>query len=119
MCVQTSYQGGASTNDVTAGAFSISVSSGTRTPSAAPIWVSGFVHVLLGNGDGTFQDPLTFVTNNGPRTAVAGDFNGDGLPDIATGNLSRGRDSCDSGHLWDSISLLPGLGNGQLGPPTS
>ena len=38
--------------------------------------------VLLGNGNGTFQSPLT-VTGGGCRVAV-GDFNKDGFPDLVT-----------------------------------
>jgi hypothetical protein len=39
--------------------------------------------VLLGNGNGTFQSPLT-VTGGGCGVAV-GDFNKDGIPDLVTG----------------------------------
>jgi uncharacterized protein (TIGR03437 family) len=42
---------------------------------------NGGVYVLLGNGDGTFQQPLT-VTSYGYGVAV-GDFDGDGRPDLA------------------------------------
>src|SRR5579863_3104032 len=38
--------------------------------------------VLLGNGDGTFQSPLT-ITGAGCNVAV-GDFNKDGVPDLVT-----------------------------------
>jgi M6 family metalloprotease-like protein len=87
--------------------------------SVAPTWISGFVLTFLGHGDGTFDEPLSFVTNNGPRTVVAGDFNGDGVPDVATGNLSYGYNCEAFNHLWDSVSLLPGLGDGRLGAPAS
>jgi hypothetical protein len=41
------------------------------------------VGVLLGKGDGTFQDPkITSVACN-PNWVTVGDFNGDGIPDIA------------------------------------
>ena len=46
------------------------------------IGVPGALDVLLGNGDGTFQAPLTF---SGPFTApqaLFGDFNGDGRTDV-------------------------------------
>jgi hypothetical protein len=47
----------------------------------------GFITVLLGNGDGTFQPhqdsyPASWV----PLSITAGDFDGDGNPDIATAN---------------------------------
>jgi hypothetical protein len=45
---------------------------------------AGYVSVLLGNGDGTFQPPATFPTKGlaAGQMAIA-DFNGDGKPDIA------------------------------------
>jgi hypothetical protein len=46
------------------------------------------VSVLLGNGDGTFQDAVNYDTGAGDFTKamVIGDFNGDGVPDIAVAN---------------------------------
>ena len=50
--------------------------------------------VLLGNGDGTFQTAVPYVVASGGSNAygvAVGDFNADGLPDIAiasTGNVS-------------------------------
>jgi hypothetical protein len=42
------------------------------------------VGVLLGNGDGTFQTTSSgFSSSNGLGGVAAGDFNGDGLPDLA------------------------------------
>jgi hypothetical protein len=38
--------------------------------------------VLLGNGDGTFQSPVTYSLPIGPYLVI-GDFNGDGKPDLA------------------------------------
>jgi hypothetical protein len=43
----------------------------------------GSVAVLLGKGDGTFQDPVQYSPFNYPSTLAVADFNGDGLPDIA------------------------------------
>ena len=94
-------------------------SGGDLVGSVAPYWASGFVFILRGNGDGTFQDPIAFATNKGPRSVVIGDFNGDGVPDAATGNLWYGY-FCESfDHLWDSVSILPGFGDGRLGPAAS
>jgi hypothetical protein len=78
---------------------------------------TGEVNVLLGNGDGTFQAPMTFRTAEGPVTAVVGDFNRDGIVDVATGNQTEQYDGVCDGYagLWDSISILPGLGGGRLG----
>lgn len=44
--------------------------------------------VLLGNGDGTFQPQVTFPMGNFPYGVATGDFNGDGLPDMAISNFS-------------------------------
>ena len=47
---------------------------------------SGAVSVLLGNGDGSFQGPRNFVAGDGPWSVAVGDFNGDGLQDLAVAN---------------------------------
>jgi uncharacterized protein (TIGR03437 family) len=44
----------------------------------------GGVDILLGKGDGTFQAAVTYFASYGGTGPVAsGDFNGDGLPDLA------------------------------------
>jgi len=47
-----------------------------------------FVSVLLGNGDGSFASPLQFETGTAPSSVAMGDFNGDGLPDLAAVNYA-------------------------------
>lgn len=42
------------------------------------------VSVLLGNGDGTFQAPLTATVGVNPRYVAVGDFNGDRVQDLGT-----------------------------------
>ena len=60
------------------------------------------VTVLLGKGDGTFEAAKLYgATPLGQRSVVVGDFNGDGTPDLATGQEFGG-----------SIALLLGNGNG-------
>jgi len=45
------------------------------------------IAVLLGNGDGTFQPPVTTPVPNAYAPFVVGDINGDGVPDIVTPGL--------------------------------
>ncbi len=42
--------------------------------------------VLLGRGDGTFQDPLVYALDEGPISVTAEDFDDDGFPDLAIAN---------------------------------
>src|SRR3989442_8669497 len=44
------------------------------------------VSVLLGNGDGTFQAPLTFHARRSPAFVAVADFNGDSKLDLAVAN---------------------------------
>jgi hypothetical protein len=44
------------------------------------------VSILLGRGDGTFEPPQEFATENGTASLVVADFNNDGMPDLATAN---------------------------------
>ena len=46
------------------------------------------VEILLGTGHGTFAAPETFAAGLLPVALVAGDFNGDNIPDLATANYS-------------------------------
>jgi hypothetical protein len=69
------------------------------------------ISILLGNGDGTFQAPMTFPTRNPPRRLVTADFNGDGNLDIATVNSTN-----VSGPANNSVSLLLGTGDGSFTP---
>jgi len=50
----------------------------------------GWVSVLLGNGDGTFQPGVKYTYNSASdaRSLVVGDFNGDGHPDVAVLDLN-------------------------------
>ena len=42
------------------------------------------VHVLSGNNDGTFDAPTNYSTGWSPSVVLTGDFNGDGISDLAT-----------------------------------
>ena len=65
------------------------------------------VSVLLGNGDGTFQTPVRYQVGTGASSVVVGDFNGDGIPDIAV--ISAG----------NTVSVLRGNGDGTFRDPVS
>ena len=66
------------------------------------------VSVLLGNGDGTFTAPQAFPAGIGSFTAgiTVGDFNGDGLLDIAVVDA-----------LNNNVDVLLGNGDGTFQPP--
>jgi FG-GAP-like repeat/Abnormal spindle-like microcephaly-assoc'd, ASPM-SPD-2-Hydin len=68
--------------------------------------IQGSVYVFLGNGDGTFQSPVTTAGGCQVGSIGVGDFNGDGKPDVA---LSNG--------CWGDVSILLGNGNGTLQAP--
>jgi hypothetical protein len=57
--------------------------------SSSPVQL-GSVAVLLGNGDGTFQQPIQYTPFNYPGWLAVADFNGDGLPDIAISRVQDG-----------------------------
>ena len=59
------------------------------------------VDIMLGNGDGTFQAPVSYATANDPRMVVVADFNGDGKLDLTTANAES-----------ETISVLLGNGDG-------
>jgi hypothetical protein len=60
------------------------------------------VSILLGNGDGTFRPRLDSPSSGAPT--VLGDFNGDGVTDLATGG-------------WNSVNIQFGNGNATFQPP--
>jgi len=64
--------------------------------------------ILLGNGDGTFRDApeITLASHNYTNFIAVGDFNGDGIPDLAivpTGNLDG---------TFSYLAILLGNGDG-------
>ncbi|MBK7951060.1 MAG: VCBS repeat-containing protein [Deltaproteobacteria bacterium] len=71
-------------------------------------WSSDSMHVLLGNGDGTFQPPVHHATGDRPDDLVVADISGDGIPDVLV-----------SGRTDDVVFIYRGVGDGSLHPPTA
>jgi hypothetical protein len=67
----------------------------------------GSVSVLLGNGNGTFQAPLTTSVPDLPDSVALGDVNGDGKLDLLT--------SENAGLATSVVHLFLGNGNGTFG----
>jgi hypothetical protein len=72
-----------------------------------PTLNTGSVSILQGNGDGTFQAAQEYTLGSvEPLNVVVGDFNGDGIPDLAIVEQASAFD--DTG----TVSILLGKGDG-------
>ncbi len=73
--------------------------------------------VLIGNGDGTFQAPVTYATGNGTNGQSAqvqvADVNGDGMPDIIVQNRQP---TTINGATTGLVSVLINAGHGTFLP---
>jgi FG-GAP-like repeat len=67
---------------------------------------SSTVSIFLGVGDGTFASAVNYPVGNGPFSIVSGDFNGDGVIDLAVGNQNGA-----------TVSILLGNGDGTFSQP--
>ena len=75
--------------------------------------------MVLGNIDGGFNSPVTYATGSAPSAVVTGDFNGDGILDLAVTNSNCADQVsgvaelvCDAG----TVSILLGNGDGSFQP---
>jgi hypothetical protein len=66
------------------------------------------VSVLLGDGNGRFQDPVYFATGDSPVSVAVADLDGDTVPDIVTANDNS-----------NNVSVLLGNGDGTFQKPAS
>jgi len=78
-------------------------------------FTDGFDYVLIGRGNGTFAQPVPYQVPAGAWRLALGDFNGDGAIDIATVNRSAQLNSAVPANGSDSVSILPGNGDGTFG----
>jgi hypothetical protein len=74
--------------------------------------IPGSAYVVLGNGDGTFQTPITLANVSGLATAI-GDFNGDGIPDAVSTSILNAY-----GSILSVVSVSLGQGNGNFSADT-
>lgn len=74
---------------------------------------TGSVSILLGDGAGAFTVGQNLVPNTEPSSAVTGDFNNDGINDLAVYFSVVGPN-------FDTFAMIfPGLGDGTFGPSTT
>jgi FG-GAP-like repeat/FG-GAP repeat len=75
---------------------------------AAATWGQGVFHVaiMFGNGDRTFQSPVSYAVGSEPTQIVAADFNHDGHPDLAVAYM-------------DGLQILINNGDGTFKNPVS
>jgi hypothetical protein len=66
---------------------------------------SDTLSILLGNGDGSFREPVTLRVPEQPRAVILHDLNNDGFLDLAIANAGNNR-----------ITILLGNGRGQFQP---
>jgi hypothetical protein len=78
-----------------------------------PACRAGAVSVLLGNGDGTFQPHISTVEGLFPLQVGLGDFNNDGLVDVAVANPCGTDPTCVSN---GGVGILLGNGDGTFEP---
>jgi len=59
---------------------------GDNKPDVVAAGPTNNIMLYLGNGDGTFQTPISITVGQSPHSVAVGDFNRDGLLDLAVAN---------------------------------
>jgi len=74
-----------------------------KTDLATTSYYTETVSIFLGNGDGTFRNPRTYLAGLGsePQTVITGDFNDDNKVDLAVAN-----------HGANTVGIFLGNGDG-------
>jgi hypothetical protein len=88
------------------GGFDLSLAvadvNGDGTPDVLMTDYDGYVDVLMGNGDGTFQTPVAYNSGgSAPYSVAVADLKGDGKRDLAVANFSS-----------NTVGVLLGSGDG-------
>ncbi|MFC1889146.1 FG-GAP repeat domain-containing protein [Thermodesulfobacteriota bacterium] len=71
------------------------------------IYNPGYVSILLGTGDGTFQVAANYDAADGNNSVAIGDFDGDMIPDLAVAYINSW-----VSYYWGGVSILLGAGDG-------
>ena len=79
-------------------------------------YICSGVGVLLGNGDGTFREPICYSPGSTGASAISiADMNGDGIPDLIAASPCDSGNNCATGN----IGVLLGNGDGTFQPVIS
>ncbi|MDT9191001.1 MAG: FG-GAP-like repeat-containing protein, partial [Limnospira sp. PMC 894.15] len=80
------FPAGSSPKAMAVGDFNLDGNLDLAVVNSSYSWEDGQVSVLLGRGNGTFMSPVSFAVGMSPRDIAVGDFNGNGLDDLAVVN---------------------------------
>jgi len=93
-------------DDAPRGVVLVDLNHDTKIDAAVATESFDTVDVLLGNGDGTFQASTPYIVGGYPESVAAGDYNGDGIVDLASA------DSFGNADFDGTASVLVGKGDG-------